>query len=92
MAKDTARIAMAAMPSAPSMDHDWQCEEDARTLVRAAEIKGNAARHAKAVALLKDSHKELKKAIAQADGRGHRALNGQEDTDQMTGQGYRRIP
>lgn len=52
-----AKLKSAVVPD----DREWQAEDDLRTLVRAAEIKKDKARAARALALAKKQMAELKK-------------------------------
>jgi hypothetical protein len=52
-----------AKQSSPTIDKDYQAEDDARTLTRSQEIRMDGKRHTAAVGHLKKQHKAVMSAV-----------------------------
>jgi hypothetical protein len=49
--------------TSPSMDRDWEAEEDARAMTRMAEITGDSKRRSRAEKALKEQERKAKDAL-----------------------------
>lgn len=63
---------------------DWRAEDDARTLMRAAEIQGHPERHGRAKSKLKAQHMATKRALR------HPGPSG-DSAESMVAKGYRKL-